>query len=253
MLTQSYCIFVFNYKKISLVLFCFCVVMSDSREKKRKRTDWDDRVSEEPLAKKSKHKHKEKKKEKRDKKHEHHDQTDKKKKEKKHKDKEKRKGKKDRKHKKHSKEKTASKKWAPYGELTSADYFTKQQEFDAWLLDIKKLQPDVLPLKQRKELFADFQEDYNLGELPSKKYYFYDAWEKKQLLKRLKRQKEELANSYDESTIGTFNDEEELYRKKAAAREQLRLDDYNRKVQQVKSLLHTHGRTILEYEVVPTD
>ncbi|CAO3597168.1 unnamed protein product [Absidia cylindrospora] len=98
--------------------------------------------------------------------------------------------KKDRKHKK-SKKKSSSKKhkksklgaigdeWGKHGIIHEADIFTKEAEFQAWLIDIKKANVETLSNVKRKQLFIDFMEDYNTATMPHEKYYNLAKWEER--------------------------------------------------------------------------
>ncbi|KAI8330361.1 hypothetical protein BC941DRAFT_456841 [Chlamydoabsidia padenii] len=135
--------------------------------------------------------------------------------------------KKDKKHKKSSSSKKKSSKkhkksklgavgdeWGKYGIIHEADIFTKEAEFQAWLIDIKKANVETLGNVKRKQMFIDFMEDYNTATMPHEKYYNLAKWEERD---RALRMGEPLPSS--DSTFNIKNDEEKLKmeHKRAAA------------------------------------
>ncbi len=51
-----------------------------------------------------------------------------------------------------------------YGILRESDSFKKQQEFEAWMVEQKKIQDaGLLGKAEIKELFREYMEDYNTG------------------------------------------------------------------------------------------
>ncbi|KAG0981056.1 hypothetical protein G6F57_005884 [Rhizopus arrhizus] len=100
--------------------------------------------------------------------------------------------KKKREHKKHKKDRKSSKKkkkknklsigenWGKYGIIYEADIFTKESEFQAWLIEVKNANVETLSNNKRKEMFIEFMEDYNTATLPHKKFYNIEKWEKRQ-------------------------------------------------------------------------
>jgi len=92
--------------------------------------------------------------------------------------------------KKHKKDKEAAvpqeeslaltNRWGMYGVLNESDIFSKANEFNAWLSEVKSLSRGLLNRKEDKELFKEFAEDYNTATLPSLKYYDLESWEKEQ-------------------------------------------------------------------------
>jgi hypothetical protein len=64
------------------------------------------------------------------------------------------------------------------------DRYHKQQEFYAWLREVKEVDPENQPPKELEDLFSDFAEDFNTVTLPDKKYYNLEGWEAKQMKKR---------------------------------------------------------------------
>jgi hypothetical protein len=43
--------------------------------------------------------------------------------------------------------------------------FTKRPEFHTWLVEERKLNPEIMSKDQNKKEFARFMEDYNTGEI----------------------------------------------------------------------------------------
>ncbi|KAI8051534.1 hypothetical protein BDF22DRAFT_634296 [Syncephalis plumigaleata] len=58
--------------------------------------------------------------------------------------------------------------------------YTKEQEFHAWLIEVKRMSPEVMNQQQMKQHFKYYMEDYNTATLPHEKYYNMDKWEKNQ-------------------------------------------------------------------------
>ncbi|KAJ3299101.1 hypothetical protein HDU79_000060 [Rhizoclosmatium sp. JEL0117] len=104
------------------------------------------------------------------------------KKEKKKKDKAKKKDKKAKKKKtKKNKDKSKDKEsaWGSHGIISTTDYYAKDSEFRAWLIDVKHVSPED---RDAKKYFDEFVEDYNMGILPHEKYYNMDKWDRQQIL-----------------------------------------------------------------------
>jgi len=64
------------------------------------------------------------------------------------------------------------------------DIFKKDHEFTSWLEEVKHVNSEALSLKDRKELFASYKEDYNTCTLPSLKYVDINMWEREEALKK---------------------------------------------------------------------
>lgn len=72
--------------------------------------------------------------------------------------------------------------YLPSSYLTSPtpySIFTKRPEFQTWLVEERKLNPETISKHQNKKEFARFIEDYNTATLPHEKYYHIDAYEKR--------------------------------------------------------------------------
>jgi len=66
--------------------------------------------------------------------------------------------------------------WGKYGILREGDMYSKQEEFFAWLSEVKGVPQEALRPYEIKEHFASFCEDYNTATLPSEKYYNLAKW-----------------------------------------------------------------------------
>ncbi|KAI8447080.1 hypothetical protein BY996DRAFT_4593935 [Phakopsora pachyrhizi] len=55
--------------------------------------------------------------------------------------------------------------------------YTKDQEFRAWLVEEKMLNPETVSQFKMKELFKTYMEDYNTATLPHEKYYALEKYE----------------------------------------------------------------------------
>jgi len=96
--------------------------------------------------------------------------------------------------------------------------WTKDQEFTAWLADVKQISVQShLSNWEKKKNFKDFMEDYNTCTMPSKKYYNLEKYELKKIRKQNKAALKKKSSSEVQSV---FNDEEELRLQKKREREQ---------------------------------
>jgi hypothetical protein len=59
--------------------------------------------------------------------------------------------------------------WGKYGILREGDMYSKQEEFLAWLSEVKGVPQDACGQRELKEHFADFCEDFNTATMPSSK------------------------------------------------------------------------------------
>ncbi|POY71197.1 hypothetical protein BMF94_5508 [Rhodotorula taiwanensis] len=67
--------------------------------------------------------------------------------------------------------------WGKHGILTEADIYTKSDEFHAWLVGERMMNPETTTKAKEKELFKQFMEDFNTGTLPHEKYYDLKKYE----------------------------------------------------------------------------
>lgn len=118
--------------------------------------------------------------------------------------------KKDKKHKKSKKKSKKSKtsvvEWGKYGIIHEADIFTKEAEFQAWLIEVKHANVETLNNVKRKEMFVDFMEDYNTATMPHEKFYDLHKWERRQQALRMG----EKPSLLSEESFNFKNDEENL-------------------------------------------
>ncbi|KAI7864399.1 hypothetical protein BDF14DRAFT_1180873 [Spinellus fusiger] len=128
--------------------------------------------------------------------------------------------KKDKKHKKKAKKTKKSKltsvgdQWGKYGVIYEADIFTKESEFQAWLIEVKHVDVESVNNIKRKELFIDFMEDYNTATMSHEKFYDLHKWEARQRALRMGE-----AVPTEETIYDYKNDEEQLrQQQKQAAR-----------------------------------
>ncbi|KAJ6593233.1 hypothetical protein B0H19DRAFT_1204942 [Mycena capillaripes] len=91
--------------------------------------------------------------------------------------KERKKAKKEKKEKKRSGAKSTQ--WGKYGIISEVDIFTKGQEFHAWLVEERKINPETISKDQNKKEFARFMEDYNTATLPDEKYYNMESYNRR--------------------------------------------------------------------------
>lgn len=92
----------------------------------------------------------------------------------------------EKKHKKHKKEKKSKNqelletatmaKWGAYGIIKESDMHSKQEEFFAWLSEVKGVSQDMCGRRELADYFSSFVEDYNTATLPSLKYYNMRKW-----------------------------------------------------------------------------
>ncbi|GJN92103.1 hypothetical protein Rhopal_005132-T1 [Rhodotorula paludigena] len=75
--------------------------------------------------------------------------------------------------------------WGKHGILTEADLYTKGDEFSAWLIGEKHINPGVISKQKEKEIFREFMEDYNTGTLPNEKYYDLKKYEQRMAAVRM--------------------------------------------------------------------
>ena len=54
--------------------------------------------------------------------------------------------------------------WGKHGILTEADIYTKDQEFRAWLIEERMINPETIAKAKLKEEFKTFMEEFNTGQ-----------------------------------------------------------------------------------------
>ncbi|KAI0740889.1 hypothetical protein C8Q76DRAFT_609092 [Earliella scabrosa] len=91
--------------------------------------------------------------------------------------KDKKKSKKDK--KKHKSGAVGHHQWGKYGIINETDMYNKEQEFRAWLVEERKINPETITKEQTKKEFARFVEDYNTATLPHEKFYHMEEYERR--------------------------------------------------------------------------
>ncbi|KAI0690789.1 hypothetical protein C8T65DRAFT_745695 [Cerioporus squamosus] len=66
-----------------------------------------------------------------------------------------------------------------YGIISETDLYNKEQEFRAWLVEERKINPETISKDQTKKEFARFVEDYNTATLPHEKFYHMEQYERR--------------------------------------------------------------------------
>ncbi|KAI0350619.1 hypothetical protein OH77DRAFT_1412775 [Trametes cingulata] len=61
----------------------------------------------------------------------------------------------------------------------SFSLYNKEQEFRAWLVEERKINPETISKEQTKKEFARFVEDYNTATLPHEKFYHMEEYERR--------------------------------------------------------------------------
>ena len=70
----------------------------------------------------------------------------------------------------------AAPKWGTFGIIRESDLHEKQEEFLAWLSEVKGVPQASCGRRELQEHFAGFVEDYNTATMPSEKYYDMRKW-----------------------------------------------------------------------------
>lgn len=120
------------------------------------------------------------------------------------------------KHKKHSSpgiEDVVRSGYGAYGIIREQDFFEKRSEFQAWAIDIQKVDIETTPKAQEKELYKSFMEDFNTATLPHEKYYNLDIYERKKASQAAAK-----AGAHQVVEKTAFEDEAERKREFAAQR-----------------------------------
>ncbi|OMH82759.1 hypothetical protein AX774_g3760 [Zancudomyces culisetae] len=102
-----------------------------------------------------------------------------------------------------------------HGVLFETDIYTKEQEFIAWLIDVKGLHFEELPQFETKKYFRTFIEDYNTCTLPHEKYYDIEKWTSKEAKKKKKVKKDVIPG--DEMELLWLSDKKHLNKPSASA------------------------------------
>ena len=70
----------------------------------------------------------------------------------------------------------ATPKWGTFGIIRESDLHEKQEEFLAWLSEVKGVPQASCGRRELQEHFGGFVEDYNTATMPSEKYYDMRKW-----------------------------------------------------------------------------
>jgi len=84
--------------------------------------------------------------------------------------------------------------------------WNKENEFQAWIMEVKKMNPETIPQNKMKEHFLGFMEDYNTVTMPHEKFYNLQKWEDRQRAIRMG----EPLPSDQQGVVNLMNDEEQL-------------------------------------------
>ncbi|OJT11013.1 hypothetical protein TRAPUB_12467 [Trametes pubescens] len=109
--------------------------------------------------------------------------------------KERKKSKKEKKKQKNSA--AVSHQWGKYGIINESDLYNKEQEFRAWLVEERKINPETTSKEQTKKEFARFVEDYNTATLPHEKFYHMEEYERRMAALRAGEYLPPASDSYD--------------------------------------------------------
>lgn len=117
-------------------------------------------------------------------------------------------------------------KWGAYGIVREEEYSEKQEEFLAWLSEVKGVPQEHCTRREIQEHFSSYCEDYNTATMPSEKYYNLRAWYLKEQQRKAREGGGERSAAALERTV--FDDEAErraeirrAQAEKSAAREKL--------------------------------
>jgi len=94
--------------------------------------------------------------------------------------------------------------------------FEKQEEFFAWLSEVKGVPQDACGQRELKEHFSSYCEDYNTATFPTEKYYNLRAWMVKEQKRKASKQAAAEAATFERTS---FNDEADRHREIAKHRE----------------------------------
>ncbi|KAK9824690.1 hypothetical protein WJX72_012426 [[Myrmecia] bisecta] len=131
-----------------------------------------------------------------------------------------------------------------YGLIRETDMYAKRAEFLMWATEYKKVDVELLPKAEEKDLFRSYMEDFNTGTLPHKKYYNLDVYEAQQAAKAAKKGRP----VETEKTL--FNDEEERKRELAAERASEAEERLREAYNQLKYTQHGKAADMREQELM---
>lgn len=115
--------------------------------------------------------------------------------------------------------------WGKYGIIQECDKWTKKQEFQLWLIEIKKIGYEGLSPLEEKNLFKEYMEDYNTATLPHEKFYNVENWEKGQID----------ISGVAKSDVSTFDDEKRRLMEIKAIRDRRKIHELHAAYQDIKA------------------
>ncbi|KAF9978581.1 hypothetical protein BGZ73_001754 [Actinomortierella ambigua] len=123
--------------------------------------------------------------------------------------------------------------------------WNKESEFQAWLMEVKHLNPETIPQNKMKEHFVGFMEDYNTVTMPSEKFYDLEKWETRQ---RAIRMGEAVPDTQQAGKVNLWDDQEQL---RLQQRDKRRLNASNTPMYVTTSMLEEMRRS--QHERVEAD
>ena len=110
--------------------------------------------------------------------------------------------------------------WGKYGIIRDGDMYEKQEEFLAWLGEVKGVAQEACGQRELKEHFSSFVEDYNTATMPSEKYYNIRTWYLKEQQRKAAGEAAGAAGAAGGFERTSFDDEAERRREIQAHRAQ---------------------------------
>ena len=98
-----------------------------------------------------------------------------------------------------------------YGIIKDGDMYEKQEEFLAWLTEVKGVSQEACGQREMKEHFSTFCEDYNTATLPSEKYYNLKAWYVKDQNRKAAEEQQAALEAADRQALGLNAPPDGLY------------------------------------------
>ncbi|KAI9067487.1 hypothetical protein FKP32DRAFT_1563576, partial [Trametes sanguinea] len=95
--------------------------------------------------------------------------------------------------------------------------YNKEQEFRAWLVEERKINPETISKEQTKKEFAQFVEDYNTATLPHEKFYHMEEYERRMAALRAGEYLPPTDDSYD--PMADMRELQSTHKRRAVERE----------------------------------
>ncbi|KAG0269695.1 hypothetical protein DFQ27_002659 [Actinomortierella ambigua] len=127
----------------------------------------------------------------------------------------------------------------------NSSMWNKESEFQAWLMEVKHLNPETIPQTKMKEHFVGFMEDYNTVTMPHEKFYDLEKWETRQ---RAIRMGEAVPDPQQAGKVNLWDDQEKLRQQQ---RDKRRLNASNTPMYVTTSMLEEMRRS--QHELVGAD